>query len=83
MPNLDGLAATQAIRQREFGPRRIPIIALTAHATASDRDRCLAAGMDDFVSKPIQVSDLWEAISKLAIENPDFAEIAGGPAERA
>ncbi len=82
MPNLDGLAATRAIRQRESGGRRIPIIALTAHATTSDRDQCLAAGMDDFVSKPIQVSDLGEAISKLAIEIPEFAEITAGPVER-
>jgi CheY-like chemotaxis protein len=76
MPNLDGLAATQAIRKREKpGHRRTPIVALTAHAMASDKDQCLAAGMDAFVTKPIQVSELWDAISELAIESPDPATI--------
>jgi CheY-like chemotaxis protein len=78
MPNLDGLAATETIRKREAGERRVPIIALTAHALSSDRDRCLAAGMDGFVSKPIQVDELWDAISNLAIESRDFAGIGIG-----
>jgi two-component system, sensor histidine kinase and response regulator len=68
MPNVDGLEATAVIRSRELGRTRTPIIALTAHAMSSDRDRCLGAGMDAFVSKPIQVSELWDAMSSLCDE---------------
>jgi CheY-like chemotaxis protein len=65
MPELDGMAATELIRKLEGGRSRMPIIALTAHAMASDRERCLAAGMDGFVSKPIQVGELVQAIAQL------------------
>lgn len=65
MPGLDGLQATRAIRQQERSQSRIPIIALTANAMSRDRDLCLAAGMDAFVSKPIDAGELSRAISLL------------------
>ena len=63
MPELDGFEATRAIRELE-GPvnNHVPIVAITAHAMQSDRERCLAAGMDAHVSKPIRPSDLLELV---------------------
>jgi signal transduction histidine kinase/CheY-like chemotaxis protein len=59
MPELDGLEATRRVRQAEIGSnRRVPILALTANALVGDRERCLDAGMDDFLSKPFQLQDL-------------------------
>jgi CheY-like chemotaxis protein len=65
MPQMDGLEATAAIRRREKASgTRIPIIAMTAHAMADDRERCLAAGMDSYVSKPIDIHTLLETIEQ-------------------
>ena len=66
MPEMDGFEATSSIRAKErFTGERIPIIAITAHAMNGDRDKCLAAGMDAYVPKPIRSTDLCEAISNL------------------
>jgi len=63
MPEMDGFEATRQIRSRG-GARRIPIIALTANAMEGDRDRCLAAGMDDYLAKPIQMEALKAALER-------------------
>lgn len=68
MPELGGFETTAEIRRREQDTgRRVPIVALTAHAMKGDRERCLEAGMDDYVSKPIQADELFAALSRLVI----------------
>ena len=70
MPEMGGLEATALIRQREAGgPKRIPIIAMTASAMAGDKQRCLEAGMDGYVSKPIRIKDLFVAIDSVMTQN--------------
>ncbi|MBD3234424.1 MAG: response regulator [candidate division Zixibacteria bacterium] len=65
MPNMDGLSATQAIRELENATnKRIPIIAMTAHAMKGDREKCLDAGMDEYISKPITPRELFLTIEK-------------------
>jgi two-component system sensor histidine kinase/response regulator len=65
MPELDGFEATAAIRENERDTStHIPIIALTAHAMKGDEERCLAAGMDAYISKPIRARDLLELVDK-------------------
>src|SRR5262249_24098992 len=65
MPVLGGFEATAVIREREKRTgRHIPIIAMTAHALKGDRERCLEAGMDDYVAKPVRGVELFEAIQR-------------------
>jgi two-component system sensor histidine kinase/response regulator len=67
LPEMDGLEATAAIREKEKGTgAHLRIIAMTAHAMKGDRERCLAAGMDGYVSKPIETKELFEAIEGAA-----------------
>ena len=75
MPEVDGYEATKEIRRRETNHQRIPIIALTANAMSGDRDRCLNAGMDGFISKPIDVGELSEAMSTLCAEPAPLPEL--------
>ncbi len=67
MPVMDGFEATAAIRERERATgEHLPILAMTAHAMRGDRERCLAAGMDGYISKPIDIAELISAIEALA-----------------
>ncbi len=69
MPELDGFAATRAIRAAERGTgRRVPIVAMTANAFKEDRAACLAAGMDDYLSKPVRIGDLRSVLDRWLAE---------------
>jgi two-component system, sensor histidine kinase and response regulator len=75
MPELDGFQVIQAIREREQSAGgHLPVVALTARSRKEDRDRCLAAGMDDFLAKPIGPAELFAAIDRV---------LAGRPASKA
>ncbi len=70
MPEMDGFEATLALRAREGQDRRTPVIAMTAAAMDEDRDLAMAAGMDDFVLKPVTTADLENALSRWALAPP-------------
>jgi signal transduction histidine kinase/CheY-like chemotaxis protein len=73
MPEMDGLAATAAIRQREKGTgKHIPIIAMTAHAMVGDRELCLNAGMDVYITKPLKSAELFAAIDGFSLQAQPF-----------
>jgi two-component system sensor histidine kinase/response regulator len=71
MPEMDGFEATRSIREYEDATLRthLPIVAMTAHAMKGDRDRCLAAGMDGYISKPVRASELSRTISQIVSGN--------------
>jgi len=73
MPVMDGFEATRAIRELPSG-QRVPIVAMTASALEGDRERCLAAGMDDYVAKPVSKEILADAITRHALraEEPEL-----------
>jgi PAS domain S-box-containing protein len=66
MPEMDGYAASEMIRRLERGERRVAIVAMTAEAIGDARDRCLAAGMDDYIAKPVKLDSLAESLRKWA-----------------
>ena len=76
MPELDGFEATREIRKREVQGERVPIIAITANVLDKDRTHCFAAGMDDFLSKPLRLTQLQKAVARWA---PRRDEVIAAP----
>lgn len=78
MPEMDGFETTREIRKREEGTdMRIPIIAMTAHAMKGDRERCIVAGMDDYVAKPVKADTVYEVLERVVAEREAHRQSAG------
>jgi Amt family ammonium transporter len=78
MPVMDGITATRRIRQSDTPMRHIPIIAMTAHAMTGDRDRCIAAGMNAYVTKPVEPDQLFRVITQWAGPDAAASQEGGG-----
>jgi CheY-like chemotaxis protein len=80
MPDMDGFELAAAVRKREAGSgRRLPVIAMTAHAMKGDRERCLEAGMDGYVAKPIEDAALWAEVDRLVPPEGATSDAASAP----
>lgn len=75
MPEMDGYETTRQIRLMEEPLNKIPIIAMTAHALKGDRDKCIEAGMNDYLSKPIKPDDLYEVLGKWLAKSDDVSDL--------
>ena len=83
MPTLDGYQATREIRRVQGVAAHVPIIAVTASAMSSDQQRCLAAGMDDYIPKPLSLTALGAVLERWAPEKPDHEAAGESPVEAA
>lgn len=78
MPDMDGFEVTKLIRSLEDSKHHTPIIAMTAHAMRGDRERCLSAGMDDYISKPLDPQHLFNLVERWALDSSNHQDICRG-----
>jgi CheY-like chemotaxis protein len=81
MPVMDGFATAAEIRRKEQGQSRVPIVALTASLMAEDREKCLVAGMDDYIVKPLELEDLKGALRRWSAGKESGSEAPGDISE--